>query len=308
LTIEGSSTRIWLVNRSKVFVTVPFNFRSVCATFSPKSDGIPLIQDFQEPATLISIFAPLSFARVVDLGWDPLIERVLVDGKMCYDIVVHDEQDERVYHTFKVLSDVGAIGLRGQGTRVFLAHLLDEDSKPVGAQVALKDAWVDEIRPWEAAIRETLLKTANDNDCKVLETHLMTVLSSGDVLIDGKPDTTHQMLHRLSVPDAATFRLQPAASPPRKSYLGTGENSQWDYAFQRAEHSPHQTYPVKVHHREVFQEIGTPIDALPNLKDVCAVLMDIVKGQSLCFRLYGPLILRIKFFKLSTNTFKFIET
>jgi hypothetical protein len=233
---------------------------------------------------LISIFASLSFARDVDLGWDPSIQRVLMDEKMCYEITMHETRDEQivenVYRTFEVVSDVGAVGLRGRGTRVFLAYLLDEN-EAVGDPVVLKDVWADITRPREGQNREALLKAANKQDCEVLKTHIMTVLASGDVLVDGKPDSTGEMLRDLSLPDRATFRLQRAAIPPRKSYLGDGNNSQWDYAFQHAPHPLHLTYPDKVHHRVVFKEIGTPIDTLPNLKDVRVVLTDIVKGQSL---------------------------
>jgi hypothetical protein len=154
LTIENTSTRIWYTNRSNVFVTQSFNFQSVRPTSLPKSDKrIPLIQNFQEPATLISIFASLSFATDDALGWDPSIKRVLVDGKMCYEIEVHGvEGAKSVYRTHKVISDVGAIGLRGRGTRVFLARWLDQNGQAVGDLVALKDAWVDVTRPGKEKI------------------------------------------------------------------------------------------------------------------------------------------------------------
>src|ERR1700722_14511554 len=258
----------------------------MCMSYlSPKSDRIPLIQNSQEPKILISIFASLSFASEIDLGWDPSIQRVLVDGKMCYEIKVHEKQDEQifqsVYRTFKVVSDVGAIGLRGRGTRVFLAHPLDENGEVDGDPVVLKDVWVDVTRPREGQIREALLEAADEQDREVLKTHTMTIQDSGDVFINGEPDNTHTMLRKLSIPNRATFCLQPAVHLPRNSYLGEGENSQRDYAFQRAPHSPHRTYPDKVHHRVVFREIGTPIDMLRNLKDVRAVMVDIVRGQSL---------------------------
>jgi len=74
----------------------------------------------------------------------------------------------------------------------------------------------------------------------------MTVLVSGDVLVDGKPDDSRDMLRNLSLPDQVTFRLQPAAPPPRNTHLGEGDNSQRDYAFQRAPHSPYRKHLVKV--------------------------------------------------------------
>src|ERR1700722_16724701 len=205
----------------------------MCMSYlSPQSDRIPLIQNSQEPKTLISIFASLSFASDIDLGWDPSIQRVLVDGKMCYEIKVHEKRDEQifqsVYRTFKVVSDVGAIGLRGLGTRVFLAHPLDENGEVDGDPVVLKDAWVDVTRPREGQIREALLEAADEQDREVLERHTMTVLYSGDVLINGEPDNTHKMLRNLSIPNRTTLCSQPA---------------QRGCAFQRAPHSPHRTYP-----------------------------------------------------------------
>jgi hypothetical protein len=130
----------------------------------------------------------------------------------------------------------------------------------------------------------------------------MTILASGDVIINGKPDTTRGMLGGLCLPDTATFSLKRERHPAYKTYLGAGPNSHQDFAFQRAPPTPHRTYPDKVHYRIVFKEVGKPVDKLTSLKDVHTVLTDILKGQVLRCHLRGLLILRIKFFEFSTNT------
>jgi hypothetical protein len=133
---------------------------------------------------LISLVAMLASADEVALGWDPTIIRGFhADSKRYYDITVHDkDSSEKIYRTSKILFSYGADALCGRGTRVFEGNML-KDRMPYGPSVAIRDAWVDHDRKWEATILADFFSKANEID---KQQHFLTVLACGDVVIAGR--------------------------------------------------------------------------------------------------------------------------
>jgi hypothetical protein len=86
--------------------------------WEPPMSSFPSHHLQQDRDTDIQTFARFGFATRTDLGYDPTIKRVLVNGRPQYDIQVSD----KTYRTTGVLSDFGADGLLGRGTRVFKVY------------------------------------------------------------------------------------------------------------------------------------------------------------------------------------------
>lgn len=62
-----------------------------------------------EPEHLIYFFCALTFADDDELGWDPTTQRVVVGGKVQYNISVQpDEGGILVYQTIRPFSTFGA--------------------------------------------------------------------------------------------------------------------------------------------------------------------------------------------------------
>jgi hypothetical protein len=163
------------------------------------------------------------YADPVNLGYDPTMKPA-ADNRLRsqnqWQIVVHhiDPQqhveasqwktmekkpDVKTYKfvTTKVLSNVGAEGLRGRGTRVWSAQQI-VNGQTLPTRYVIKDYWVDDDRFREATIRQKIISDApNERKQEILKRHLLTPFCSGDVLVDGEVDNTHHLLRRgASVP------------------------------------------------------------------------------------------------------------
>jgi Fungal protein kinase len=110
----------------------------------------------------------VSSASKVELGWDPTVECYYHGSRVYYDITVHsrinNEVTERSYRTSQTLSDRSADALRGRGTRVFKARLLDAEGNETGNPVALKDVWLDNNRDREGDIMEEICNEVSSED------------------------------------------------------------------------------------------------------------------------------------------------
>ncbi|KAI6110910.1 hypothetical protein EDD16DRAFT_1897766 [Pisolithus croceorrhizus] len=260
--IENTEMRFWFTCRAVTLVSEPFNF---CT----------------EPEHLIYFFCSLVFAEDHELGWDPTIRRVSVGGKIQYNITVHtDEGKDLVYQTTRVISDYSADTLSGRGTRVFEARLIFlngtsvKDAKPV----VLKDSWRDCDRDREDIILNQifadLLKHKGPEQEEEARKHFLTVLAAGNVMVDGKIDSTDCLLRGSDLSTDRTPHRLPAEEVPKGKPIRSGEGSTPIFRF-----APYSTKHSKVHHRThfrlVFKEVCRSIYELRSLDTVFATLEDV---------------------------------
>ncbi|KAF8585411.1 hypothetical protein K439DRAFT_1343467, partial [Ramaria rubella] len=268
-TVENTQMRIWFACRSRVFVTAPFNF----------------ILDHD---TAIRFFIACAYATEAELGWDPTVERIYVDGTPQYKFTVHDIEGanhvETVFRTTRVLADFSADALRGRGTRVFEAFQLDGDS-PDRTPVVIKDSWVDVDRAKEGDIRSEFESEAEAEDKEKIQQYFMTILNHGEVVINGQADRTLDvMLRGQEVPEGSEFKLnrRDVTTVSRPSSIGAHPSVP---SLARA---PHESvrYQHKVHYRIVFKEVGMPIHSVTDQLDIFQALEDATSGLELLHR-YG---------------------
>ncbi|KAF9511826.1 hypothetical protein BS47DRAFT_1298507, partial [Hydnum rufescens UP504] len=118
MTIENTTTRVWLCYRSLAVVSQPFDF-------------------VDDPKALVKLFATFAFADRTSLGFDPTIPRVSRDPRQLI-ITVHPHHDRtipRKFHTQKTISSSGAKRLRSRGTRVFEVIEIHEHGRDKGSVV-----------------------------------------------------------------------------------------------------------------------------------------------------------------------------
>jgi hypothetical protein len=172
--------------------------------------------------------------------------------------------------------------LRGRGTRVFEAYRLEGD-KEVGAPVAIKDAWVDDDRPREAAILTRLLEEASGDDKGLVKRYFLTVLSHGNVMIGDKVDHTRDSIMReQDIPSGKRFWLSDKSSGPRSGHVSDIDlTASWD-EFKQTRASPIINHPFtpKVHYRIVFKEVCTPVRAVTALGVIFDALCDGAAGTN----------------------------
>ncbi|KAI6038241.1 hypothetical protein EDC04DRAFT_3113831 [Pisolithus marmoratus] len=265
VTIENTSMRFWFTCRAVMLVSESFNFLTVSKH-------------------LIYFFSSLAFANDHELGWDPTIRRVCVEGKPQYDITVHTDDGEKlVYQTTRIISDYNADALRGRGTRIFEVCPMSPDGKPMhGAEPGvLKDCWRDSDRDREDTILEKVFTHLRDKkgieQANEARKYFLTVLAAGNVMVDGKIDGTDSLLRVSNLPTDFTSYPLPADESPRARPTRSSEGltPSFPCAPGSAKHS-------KVHHRIhcrlVFEEVCQPIYELRSLDTVFETLQDAHKA------------------------------
>ncbi|KAJ3556689.1 hypothetical protein NM688_g1886 [Phlebia brevispora] len=238
-TIEDTDMRLWYFDRSQIIASQPYNF-------------------IDDTRTLLHFILSVNFAKDRDqLGWDPTMARVDVDGQQQYDIEVHSEGSETsIYRTIGILSDYGAGRIVGRGTRVWKAvHVMD--GEPTGDHVALKDAWVHGWREREGIKYSRIMQSDYLSEHKDLQQHFITVLSHGDVSVSGKPDRTP-----IYPPFAVPLEKLPVLLESIRD-ASVGPASLSSYHFQ-------------VHYRVVYKEIGHPLSETNSLLVVFQALLEIL--------------------------------
>ncbi|KAI6032186.1 hypothetical protein BKA83DRAFT_4210425 [Pisolithus microcarpus] len=266
VTIEDTQMRFWFTCRAITLVSKPFNF-------------------FTEPEHLIHFFCSLAFANEQQLGWDPTVQRVCVEGKPQYNITVcTDEGKETVYQTTKMISDFSADAMQGRGTRVFRVRLTLQNGQPVhNAQpFVLKDSWreLDRAREDEILVEifDGLGKKYGTKKVSEARDYFLTVLAAGDVIMDGKKDKTTSLLR-----DAD--ELPPDFGLPADDLLEWKPTRTGEGLAPKFSCVPPSVKKSKIHHRIhyrlVFKEVCEPIHDLNRLDTVFKTLMDIHKALQL---------------------------
>ncbi|KAJ3555204.1 hypothetical protein NM688_g2708 [Phlebia brevispora] len=221
-TIENTSMRLWLGDRSGIVASENFNF----------------ITDHEQ---VVHFFLSVLYAQPHQLGWDPTMV-LLPDGRN-YDITVHsDAEPPRVYRTLSLLSDSGALEMDARGTRVWKAVLV-EDGKVVGEPVVLKDCWVDANRTCEGTVVDLIRAATRTSEHaaewdRLLHDAFLTVRHHGYVFLDGERNSMDCTLH-LSLGDDRA-QEQSAEHPKAGSTHG-------------------RSTVAKRHYRIVFAEVCQPL-------------------------------------------------
>lgn len=184
-----------------------------------------------------------------------------------YDIVVsYASGGKVVYRTQRLVSDSGAQDLRGRGTRVWVARLL-ENGVECGEPVIVKDAWVDsELQREGVTLEDFLSKDRPEILQDSADEFFLTVMCHGDVHVANGIDEPPQ-------PDMTRTDLVHGASPPATPSPV--------FKCRIGQHTPWSTRR-KVHYRLVFKEVCTSIDDERCLKRIFDVLGEACAGM-FCF-------------------------
>ncbi|KAF8524509.1 hypothetical protein JB92DRAFT_2806518 [Gautieria morchelliformis] len=252
LTIKNTQTRIWFACRSTVYVTKSFNF-------------------IQEHEKFIHFALSFCFATETQMGWDPTIECLSIAGSSeQYEIQVQDKVTGKVVYvkTVELIADFGADAVCGRGTRVWKALLRQSDGTDM--LVVVKDVWVDADRVREGDIRTMFEEQAsNDKTHKdKIAKHFVTVLFSGDVLIDGQIDDTFDFIQRgHEIPldsDELELRDGIAVSVSTRGLPITYPTMP---LFRRV-------YRPKAHYRLIFAQVAQPIYSIRTLPQFFLAMRD----------------------------------
>ncbi|KAI5993491.1 hypothetical protein EDD15DRAFT_2548104, partial [Pisolithus albus] len=269
VTIEDTQMRFWFTCRAITLVSEPFDF-------------------FTEPEHLIHFFCSLAFANEQQLGWDPTVQRVCVEGKPQYNITVRtDEGKETVYQSTKMISDFSAHAMQGRGTRVFQVRLTLQNGQPVHnvEPLVLKDSWRKLGRAREdeilGQIFDGLGKKYGTKKVSEARDYFLTVLAAGDVIVDGKKDKTTSLLCDADElpPDFGLHRL-PADDLPEWKPTRSGEGLTPNVSSVPPSVKKSQIRH-RIHYRVVFKEVCQPIHDLKRLDTAFKTLMDIHKALQL---------------------------
>ncbi|CAE6532644.1 unnamed protein product [Rhizoctonia solani] len=265
LTCEDTKARLWFNNRSDVVVSQEFDIN----------------KDWKH---LVRIFLSIIMAPLVDLGYDLDVVEVAPphdeNSEPSYDITIRnpDTEQENVYRTIGIISDVGADSAIGRGTRVWKVQRL-ENGLPVGPIYALKDVWVNEDRDPEHAIVKEIRQQQPD-----YSQYFLTFIDYGfaplnpsrpEVLdsthrtqgrpIDLKP--TGKVLRLLVVPiHSSRSQSQKTSSASRHSLGQSGDTPNPKLEGYR-DFGYLSRYP-RLHYRAVFREIGDPVHELGSFSTV----------------------------------------
>lgn len=92
-----------------------------------------------------------------ELGFDPTVKRVYVDGKAQYEYTING----RVYQTIEVLSNFRAAALVSRATRVWKATCAEDHGADVGTVYAVKDVWIGMDAKTERQIQDDIFAQIN---------------------------------------------------------------------------------------------------------------------------------------------------
>jgi len=244
----------------------------------------------------VALIIALEFASRTALGYDPTIERVgQLDSKAVYHIKVPVERESlrddapkfRLFETESLLSDAGAEAFRGRGTRVWTVREV-VNGKPAGPLMVLKDSFVNKDRPREGDTTRKIVGALPEGDERRL--HFLTVVVDGDVVIDGRPDTTDDIHHSQICPTSLPCidvgvifnQLRPTQSYAvvlASTSTGSGSEHLPFVLPTVPPFAPSRPYQNRQHYRIVFKEVGEAVSSLNNRKDMFLAIQGALVGE-----------------------------
>lgn len=221
---------------------------------------------------MIHFFLALAYAQTCQLGWDKTMTP-LEDGRN-FDIRVDSlDGTQRIYRTLQLLSQPRLDDLRGKGTRVWKAILLDNGTA-CGDPVVLKDAWVDADRECEGAVLSKIhaLPINPETHTKArLERAFPTAICHGYVFVD-KHGTRLDYVRCLSPTDDFTNDEPALVLSPETHYPVLQEPS--------SESADTRASRYTVHYRIVFTEVGKPLAQEQSLTLIFKMLAQVAYSTS----------------------------
>lgn len=275
-TMENRTMRLWYCSRSEVLTSETFDW-------------------FEQHEIVCDFLLRIMFAQRQQLGWDPTVKVIPptpADKNTQYEFTVHDVSKgnvvERTYRTKELLWNFGAEPLRGRGTRVWVVTEVVDGVERGGRRV-LKEAWRDEDRDPEGAIgadmKANILRSTSGVERQVVEEMLMEAVAYGDVLVEGRPDRTHSFKAcRAEAPplsdDLPVIRVA-VMNADKRRLVGIERRGQTVVDASKRKKSDVLQYPVKIHHRTVFKDVGQPLLHVESLSKVFDSLIDVLLGLQL---------------------------
>jgi Fungal protein kinase len=233
----------------------------------------------------------MAVVNELGLGFDPTIQRIIIDDTQQYRIQV----DEKFYVTCGVLSDDRASAITGRATRVFEVH----DEFDPNTTIALKDLWMDDGSTSEGDILQEVFRAMQEwKNERSQDSHggdrgvkdddyrrfFLTTVAHGLVKFDDNSfDNTRAAMHGQDLSQPMEYYT----TEPEGEYLRIKESQ--TSSQSRSHGSMHgpiivpriEPRPIRhlQHYRIVFKEVGRPVHDLDSLKEVFEMLLDAAKGK-----------------------------
>ncbi|KAJ8083328.1 hypothetical protein PM082_009200 [Marasmius tenuissimus] len=259
ITIEDTQMRFWYFSRALNFVTHDFNF-------------------ITNPKPFIQFLLATSFATPADLGFDPTVVRLNVEGGWAYDYRVdHPEDGTQWYRTVESLDTHRAARLPGRGVRIWVVKPLDQNHQPYtkkDKRYVLKDYWLPMDSKSEKEISDAIAKAAVDKgrDAADVRKHFMTIKHDAVVLVSGRNDDSNLHLRQKMPPSEydETHILEEASG------LDTSAEKSQDAVPMKPERT--WMFEPRVHRRLVFKEVGQPLNTIRDQKVLAQCLTEALEG------------------------------
>lgn len=225
-----------------------------------------------------------------ELSWDPTMLAVNTGDDFQYDIqpLQHAAEQDRVYPSPEaLLSSISGTSIRGPGTRVWRACMVEEAGKPYGQRFVFKDSWPDSERPCRgdvlAAIREAI-------DQAVFAESFLPVVEHGDVHMKMEhtlDEAQREVIKaRADAPDGDQFHVEQLDCSPmaamrqglthesRQGELCSGSSDSGTNQKHHEHQDTYATYRSKSHYRIFFKELCRSLNDEENLGVVFGALSD----------------------------------
>ncbi|KAJ8083327.1 hypothetical protein PM082_009199 [Marasmius tenuissimus] len=281
ITIEDTNMRLWYFSRALNYVTHSFNF-------------------ITNPKPFIQFLLATSFATQEELGYDPTVLRINVDGEWVYDYCIHDEKGTHWYRTVESLDTHRAARLPGRGVRIWVVKPLDKNRQPYtkGAKkdkrYVLKDYWLPMDSKSEKEIADAIVEAAvkKGRNAADVRKHLMTIMHDWAVSVDGQNDDSDLHLRQNMPPPNYKEHIlkQDLETPPTQPQLSSSVNSIPTGGLNIPAEKPQNDVPLKsqrrrifeprVHRRLVFKEVGQPLNKIRDQKVLAQCLTEALDGLS----------------------------
>ncbi|KAK1230984.1 hypothetical protein PQX77_005916 [Marasmius sp. AFHP31] len=281
ITIEDTQMRFWYFSRAFNYVTHHFNF-------------------ITEPKAFIQFLLATSFATPEELGYDPTVVRLNVDGEWVYDYRVDDPKDgTQWYRTVESLDTHRAARLPGRGVRVWVVKPLDGNRRPYppgsaeDKRYVLKDYWLTRDSDSESKILEAIVRAATGVDGRTetdIRKHLMTIKHDWAVSVNGQDDDSNLHLRgKMPTSDYEEHILiQDLGTPPTQPPLSGSVNSVPTGGLDLPEAKSQNDIPVeldrrrvfepRIHRRLIFKEVGQPLNKIRDQKVLARCLGEALGG------------------------------
>lgn len=239
--------------------------------------------------------ASLAFATPEELGYDPTVIRCYVKGEAGKELIGYrfSLANGNQYETVSSLSSFCSRRILGRATRVWKVRRIKPEPKsaPDGVEkyYALKDMWLYHDAQSEARIQADIFKKVNtineipQDEYEVdFKKYFMTIADEEIVIIDQQEDRTREVIMRGHLLDenCNPFPLQETRplKPLRTNHISSHFGVSGETLGLEAEPAAIVAHKPMVHYREVFEEVGTTLDELKDLKTLFQALLCSLKG------------------------------